>query len=260
MKVAIMQPTFLPWSGYFHLMAEVDTFVLLDDVQLAKPSWQTRNRILFRGSPHFLTVPTQGSRNQLICETLLAPEPFREKHLTFLRHAYARHPFGQEAISLLELAYQIPDIGRLGQLNEALIVEIARRLQVSPRLERASALGAYGKKSNHLRAILERLGSKEYLSPRGSMGYIEEEGALEAAGISVTYQDFTPSPYLQPGAPEFVSHLSILDVVANLGTQGAADYIRGRAQTEPTSSSASARPPEKRETGRGGAPSAASVH
>lgn len=248
-----MQPTFLPWSGYFHLMAEVDTFVFLDDVQLAKPSWQTRNRILFRGSPHFLTVPTQGSRNQFIHQTRLATEPFREKHLAFLRHAYGRHPFGQDAIELLEASYSGAALELLAPLNERFIVLAARMLKISPRFVRASSLGASGKKSDHLLRILQTLGSVEYLSPRGSLGYIEEEGILSASGIAVSYQEFTPEPYSQWGASEFVSHLSILDVIANLGPEEAAQYVRGLAPTRPGSPSVPGHSPEKRGIEPGGA-------
>ncbi|WP_370302900.1 WbqC family protein, partial [Rheinheimera baltica] len=54
MKCAIMQPTFLPWSGYFNLMASVDVFVFLDDAQFQKGSWHNRNRIPLNGKPHWL--------------------------------------------------------------------------------------------------------------------------------------------------------------------------------------------------------------
>lgn len=231
MRVAIMQPTFLPWSGYFHLMTEVDCFVFLDDVQLQKPSWQTRNRILFRGSPHFLTVPILGSRHQLISETQLASEPFREKHLELLRHAYGKHPYGALVSSLLQDIYADPSLSLLVDLNERFIRSVAQLLHITPTFMRASELTAKGKRSTHLLELLALLGSQSYLSPRGSAAYIEEDGVLEAAGIEVHYQDYPMRPYPQLGTLEFVSHLSILDVLAHLGPEGSARYVRGRERS-----------------------------
>jgi hypothetical protein len=233
MRVAIMQPTFLPWSGYFHLMTEVDCFVFLDDVQLQKPSWQTRNRILFRGEPHFLTLPTRGSRHQLISETRLADEPFREKHLEVLRHAYGKHPHGALVLSLLRDVYADRTLSLLADLNERFIRSMARLLQISPTFVRASELMASGKRSTHLLELLERLGSRNYLSARGSAAYIEEEGVLEEAGVAVVYQDYPVRPYAQLGTSEFVSHLSILDVLAHLGPEATARYVRAREPAEP---------------------------
>ena len=73
MKVAIMQPTYLPWSGYFGLISHVDLFILLDTVQFAKRSWQQRNYIKTKQGPQLLTVPvfSKGKRDQLIKDTLI---------------------------------------------------------------------------------------------------------------------------------------------------------------------------------------------
>ena len=70
MRVAIMQPTFLPWSGYFGLMQSVDMFVFLDSVQFDRRSWQQRNRIKTSSGPKWLTVPvrSKGKRSQLISD------------------------------------------------------------------------------------------------------------------------------------------------------------------------------------------------
>ena len=57
MRCVIMQPTYMPWAGYLHLIDQADVFVFLDDVQFEKQSWQNRNRVLVRGAPHWLTVP-----------------------------------------------------------------------------------------------------------------------------------------------------------------------------------------------------------
>ena len=81
-SVAIMQPTYLPWSGYFNLIRLADHFVFLDDVKLEKFLWQTRNQILIDGKQKYLTVPVLGSRNQLIKDALVNENNnWRKKHI-----------------------------------------------------------------------------------------------------------------------------------------------------------------------------------
>jgi len=73
MIVSIMQPTYLPWIGYFDLISKSDIFVFLDDVQFSRRSWQQRNRILLDGKETMLTIPIQnkGKREQLIKDVLV---------------------------------------------------------------------------------------------------------------------------------------------------------------------------------------------
>jgi hypothetical protein len=225
MTASIMQPTYLPWSGYFNLIGRCDAFVFLDDVQFAKPSWQMRNRILFRNEAFILSVPTRGSRNQRLEDVQLAGDEFRAAHQRTLEHAYSKHPFGTSVLELL-----LPLIGdrsrqRLVDLNIAIIQAFAESLALAPRWLRASELHALGKRSSHLLGILEQLGETAYLSPEGSRGYITEEQVFQGTNVTVEYQAFDPRPYPQMGASEFISHLSVVDVVANLGWSEARKYV-----------------------------------
>jgi hypothetical protein len=222
---AIMQPTYLPWAGYFNLIGRVSSFVFLDDVQFAKPSWQMRNRILHRGSPHFLTVPTQGSRHQALSDVHLSGDTFRSQHQKTLEHTYGKHPYGREMLDAVLPVLSDLSLERLVDLNVALIVVLCRGLGLEPPSRRASEFGAQGKRSSHLLEILEACGERCYLSPEGSREYIAQERVLEAAGISVEYQDFVPAPYPQRGSDEFVPRLSIVDAIAHLGWAGARRYV-----------------------------------
>lgn len=225
MTTAIMQPTYLPWAGYFNLMARVDTFVFLDDVQFAKPSWQMRNRLLLQGAVHFITVPTQGSRNQRIREVQLAGEDFRGKHEKQLEHAYRKHPHGPALLDLVLPILRDRALTRLAELNVALIGAFADRLGISPRFVRSSELAPSGERSARLLHLLQLLNERDYLSPAGSAEYITEDAVLEQAGVRVEYQRFQPRPYSQKGAATFEPALSIVDVVANLGFDGARSYV-----------------------------------
>jgi hypothetical protein len=227
MTAVIMQPTYLPWAGYFNLIGRASTFVFLDDVQFAKPSWQMRNRILCRGAALMLSVPTRGSRNQILRDVCVAGDEFRALHQKTLEHTYGKHPFGSNVLDVL-----LPVLGdrtqaRLADLNISIITALATQLGLGPRWLRASELSVPGKRSSHLLAILREIGETTYLSPEGSREYITAENALEEGEITVRYQEFQPPPYTQQGTSEFVSHLSVVDVVAHLGWAGARSYVLG---------------------------------
>ena len=88
-----MQPTYLPWIGYFDLIDRVDCFVFLDSVQFDRRSWQQRNRVLTTQGPRWVTVPvkSKGRRDQRICDVEIdQSSEFGRKHLETLRHAYHR--------------------------------------------------------------------------------------------------------------------------------------------------------------------------
>src|SRR5262249_32638677 len=126
---AIMQPTYLPYLGYFHLIAASDVFVFLDDVQFARRSWQQRNRIFGAAGEVMLSVPVQKTdRDAAISEIELSDaEPWREKHLGSVRHAYAKRPFFAEGMAFLEAEFARPAT-KLADLNCGLIEAAAARL------------------------------------------------------------------------------------------------------------------------------------
>jgi len=228
MKCAIMQPTYLPWAGYFNLASQVDCFVFLDDVQFEKRSWQSRNRVLNNGQINWLTVPVKYvSQNQLINTVeVVDEENWRKKHIRLLEHGYAKHPYKCEMLKVMEILDDC-SLTYLQEINISLIRMLSERLGVVPYFVRASDLMIGGKRSEHLYRICEKLGCNEYLSPAGSFDYLIEEGIFANGSIKLKFQNYTPGQYVQPRTKEFVSHLSIIDIVANIGWEAAAEYIRG---------------------------------
>jgi len=224
-----MQPTFFPWAGYFNLMAQADCFVFYDDVQLEKQSWQTRNRILLQGKAAWICVPVLHRKlDQTIDQTEVFDQSrWRQKLLRQLLHAYSRHSCREE---MLLVANKLPAIPsrNLAEINIALILDCCEKLNIMPKsVFRSSELGVAGKRSDRLIRICEKLGCDDYLSPVGSGDYLAEDHFSERSSINLTFQQYNPMPYLQKKNQDFVSHLSIIDVVANLGWAKAADYVRG---------------------------------
>lgn len=229
-----MQPTYLPWSGYFNLMALVDVFVFLDDVQFERQSWQTRNRILLQGREHLLVVPASrlplGTR---IDEARIAGDPrWRTDHWKTLVAAYAKAPHGEDALEVLRPFYEGPAPELLSDFNQALAGALADAIGLRTRTLRASALACGGRRSEHVAAICAELGCDEYLSPQGARDYLEQDGFARNAGVRLLFQRFDPAPYPQRGAHGFVPRLSMVDALAHLGAEATLQYVKGNADVE----------------------------
>jgi hypothetical protein len=232
-----MQPTFLPWAGYFNLMAQADDFVLLDDVQLEKQSWQTRNRLIIGGEVRWVIVPV---RNTSLAQTIHNTEVlhgthWREKLVRGFAINYGRHPYFSQAEAIIEVLLS-SSAPFLADLNETVIRFVADRLGISPRLHSASRLAIEGVRSARLVALCRHFHAEEYLSPTGSAEYLAQDEFERHAPSRLRFQTYAPAPYAQKGSKEFHSHLSIVDVVANLGWQGARNYVTDNQLAAPAQS------------------------
>ncbi len=227
--VVITQPTYLPWLGYFEQVARADVFVFLDSVQFARRSWQCRNRIepMIDGAQRWLTVPlARQPRETAIAEILLSPEHmgWGATHLAAITAHLAHAPYVGEVHELLAPILLAPP-PRLADLNIAIIRAISARLGLAPRFVRSSALPATGGKADLMLDILRHLGATEYYVSAGSADYLEAaRPAFDAAGISLTYQDW-PHPIYPQGDVPFASHLSVVDALAWVGSASVAAML-----------------------------------
>lgn len=228
MKCAIMQPDYFPWAGYFNLMTRVDYFVFFDDVQFRSRYWQQRNRILLEGKDKFITVPVQskGKGRQLIKDVLIDDsQPWRQKHKRTILNCYAKHPYLNEVISIIQ---PLDDfyLTSLSDLTITIIKNVASGLGLTCTFIQSSQMEAAGKRSDYLFNICNILGCDEYLSPVGAAQYLTEDGIFDNSPVKLEFQDYKLMPYTQIGAKEFISHLSVIDILANLGWEKALEYIK----------------------------------
>lgn len=217
---AIMQPTYLPWVGYFELIARVRRFVFLDDVQLVR-GWQHRNRINMDGREHMLSVSVaRRERGQTIADSVLADDTgWRERHCATLRQAYRDAPHPQ-VVDLVAAHIGDRSITGLAQLNMRLIRELSAFLGLDATWTVASDLAVTGARSTRLVNVLRAVDAGSYYSAAGSRDYMEADGVFATSGIAVTFQDFTPPPYPQRRVAGFISHLSVVDAIAEVGAAG----------------------------------------
>lgn len=226
MKCAIMQPTYIPWSGYFNLIKNVDKFVFLDDVQFEKRSWQSRNRVLNNGSQLYLTVPTEKEKQTTLINEIKIDntQEWKKKHWKTILNCYKNSSFGAELIDILEPCYK-KDYIMLSDLNIKIITAISHAIGLNTECFTASSLLCKGKRSYHLIDICNKINCDSYLSPIGSKEYLVSDNFESLSDVNLTFQNYTPRTYKQHRSLSFISHLSFIDVIANLGIHEAMNYI-----------------------------------
>ncbi len=227
MKIAISQPTYLPWCGYFDLIDQVDVFVILDNVQFEKQSWQHRNRIKTPTGLQWLTVPVhfRGHFGQLIRDVEIRDIGFSGKHVRAIELSYRRAPFFEDYFPALQRLLSCQVGSKLVDLNLRLLQWLCSAMQMKPRLMRSSDLTAKGKRAELLANICLELGATEYVSPIGSADYLlGEMNALTGRDIAVSFQHFEHPEYRQLFS-SFVPYASVLDLLCNEGSR-ALEIIR----------------------------------
>jgi hypothetical protein len=220
-RVALMQPTFLPWQGYFGLVAAADVFVVLDDFQFQRHSFHQRNRIrLADGSESWISVPV-GHPNDGEFPTLgeaapLVDPKWRRRLKATLDQSYGRAAHHAELRDPID-AWIDTTFASVADMNTAFIQLVASVLHFEPAWRRSSEIGSSGQRSERVLDLLRRAGAQTYLCARGSHDYMAVDGIFPVDDIEVLFQDFRPAPYAQRRADTFVSHLSVLDALFEVG-------------------------------------------
>lgn len=223
-SVAILQPGYLPWLGFFDQMASVDVFVYYDDVQFDKHGWRNRNRVKVPGGISWLTVPVlhSGKDWPLVNEIQIDnSRNWRRKHVQTLRQAYSRSLLAPPYIARLEELLSGVE-SNLAELDMLLIEEMCKWLDINTQTVRSSALGIAGGQSERLLRICQHFGGTHYLSGAAAVDYLDVE-MFDRAGVAVKWQTYNHPVYPQLHG-SFVSHLSAVDLVLNEGANAAAYF------------------------------------
>lgn len=224
MEIAVMQPTYLPWMGYFALLDSVDIFVYYDDVQFSVQSWQQRNRIKTDKGSCWLTIPIVRSENQKICDVgINYGTDWRRKHWQTIKQAYSKAPFFDIYAPYIEELYTIKWY-LLSDYCMYISGILAMGLEIKmPQIYTSSELFSEGAKTDRLISLLKNLKATEYISGLAAKKYIEPE-KFEKAGIKLTWFEYNHPVYPQIRG-EFIPYLSVLDLLFNTGEE-AIKYIR----------------------------------
>lgn len=227
--VAIHQPTFLPWLGWWDKLVRADVLVLLDDVQFPKKggTWMNRVRMLVGGEPRWVTVPvdrayagTRRVREMRIDDS----RPWRDNVLATIRSSYSRAPFVDDVMPALEEALATRT-EFVAEFNERAIRLLAEGLGLdTSKLVRQSDLGVTGTGTQLLVELCHAVSGDTYLSGDGADGYLEPD-LFGRAGLALVYQGFSPPPYPQLAAG-YEAGLSVVDALMGCGWRTTAELLR----------------------------------
>lgn len=217
--VAIHQPNYLPWIGYFYKMMKADCFVLFDNAQYPKGSVCNRNKIKTPEGSKLLTVPVRISKGHLQkineIEVIMA-EKWNEKHWKTIITYYGKAQYFKQYIDAFEDIFKKKEWASLAELNKALIILIKNLLGLKTQIVISSDLDINGKVNNL--SICKALDASTYLSGDGSMDYLDED-EFSKEGISVTYTNFMHPGFYKQLFNDFIPNLSILDLLLNCGPE-----------------------------------------
>ena len=242
MRIAIHQPNYLPWCGYFHKMRQVDLFVILDDCFFTKSGVTHRTRIKTSQGICWLTVPVGKKEIPILRLSPDGSQDWRTRQWNIIKHSYSRASFWSEFACRLEPLLK-PRWQTLVELNLAGIKEVARLLEIETPMLRTSEFPENVKRtlgSGSLRnlRICQYLGATTYVSGQGARSY-NDAHAFASAGISLEYLKFDHPVYPQPGEG-FIPGLSIVDLLFNCGSKSAQVLLGSRlAPVETGNTSAS---------------------
>lgn len=220
MNVVILQPSYIPWRGYFDQIRRADVFIFYDDVQYDKHGWRNRNQIKTHQGKQWLTIPvhTKGVTNGTVIKDVRIDwtKPWAKNHLKSVSFAYSKAPCFEAYVPLLESFFARRDEFLADFTIETSMI-LARELGfTSTRFMRSSEMPEIrGQKTDRVIHILKRVGATHYICGPSASSYMEPE-KFDAAGITFEYMEYRYPEYLQL-YPPYDPYVSVLDLLFMAG-------------------------------------------
>lgn len=215
-KVAILQSNYIPWKGYFDIIAAVDEFILYDDMQFTNRDWRNRNKIKTPNGPQWLSVPVGHDRNRRIRDVVIPDNHWQKKHWRTLQANYRRAPYFQEIADWLAPLYLDVSYKNLSELNRKLIASVCNYLEIQTKVSNSWDYQLIQGKTERLVDLCKQAGGTEYISGPAAKDYIEDR-YFDEAGIKLSWFNYSGYPEYPQLWGEFVHDVSILDLLFNCG-------------------------------------------
>jgi hypothetical protein len=225
-KVAILQSNYIPWKGYFDMIAAVDEFILYDDMQYTRRDWRNRNQIKTPQGVQWLTVPVlvKGRYHQKIRETEIDGTDWATAHWKALAQNYRRAPHFAEIAEWLEPLYLGESYSHISQLNRRFIEAICNYMEIETSITHSWDYALSDGQTERLADLCVQAGGTEYISGPAAKDYLEEQ-VFDAMGIKLTWFDYADYPPYPQCYGEFTHGVTILDLLFNCG-EDAHRYMR----------------------------------
>jgi hypothetical protein len=218
MKVSILQSNYIPWKGYFDIIAKSDVFIFHDDLQYTKNDWRNRNKIKTESGLKWLTIPCGTNEKRLICDVELANSIWQIKHWEIIKDSYKNAPYFSIYKNLFEEIYLEKVWVRLSELNQYMIIMISSDILniKSTIFQDSRTYCLTKKKEDRVLELLEKAEADEYISGPSAKNYLNQEKFIEK-NIKLTWMDYSNyKEYNQLYSP-FEHGVSILDLIFNEG-------------------------------------------
>jgi hypothetical protein len=225
-KIAILQSNYIPWKGYFDMMAAVDEFIIYDDVQYTTNDWRNRNLIKTPNGTQWCTVPVQhsGRFGQLIRETEIRPGPWAVKHWKNFAQFYGKAPYFKIISEVLAPFYLEKKFILLSDLNEALLTVVANYLNLETTISHSSDYVLEGDRNERILSLCRQAGADVYISGKAAQHYLNVE-LFKGAGVEVRWFDYEGFPIYNQLWGDFIHQVSIVDLLFNCGPNSP-QYLR----------------------------------
>lgn len=215
-KIAILQSNYIPWKGYFDMIAAVDEFIIYDDVQFTKNDWRNRNQIKTPQGVQWLTVPVGQDISRSVRTVELPNSMWQAKHWKTLQSNYRRATYFEEVAALFEPIYMQRQHTLLSALNRDLLETVCAYLEITTKISNSWDYKLIEGKSARLADLCAQSGASEYISGPAAKVYLEESLFTER-GIKLTWFDYSGYKEYPQLWGAFTHNVSILDLLFNCG-------------------------------------------
>lgn len=239
--VAIHQPNFFPWLGYFDKIYKSDTFILLDNVQFSKTggTWTNRVKIVINNHSQWLTLPVVRNYHGLHLVKDMEIDNasrWRVKMVKTIEQNYKKCPFFDEGWEYIQSLIDY-DSNNLCDFNINAITSLTNYLGLDvSKLVIGSTLKAQGKATDLLITLTQAVAGSAYMCGGGASSY-QEDDKFALAGVQLIHQDFSHPAYPQANTREFISGLSIIDALFNCGRKAVHALLETNKQKWPAAKS-----------------------
>lgn len=230
MIVSIHQPNLFPWLGFFHKIHSCDVFVYLNHTENNPRTaiYTKRVKLLVNKQEFWLTCSLKNDPGIIFQPinkmTIEKPDIIKDKHLKTIELNYKKAPFFKDVFYLIENFYNHKS-SFISERNIDFIEEVCDVLFISTKRVLSSELNLSSQSTQLLIDITKKLNGKTYLAGGGASGY-QEDSLFQENGIQLSFQNFKHPTYQQLNSQNFISGLSIIDALMNLGFQNTAQLIK----------------------------------
>lgn len=223
-KIAILQSNYIPWKGYFDMIAAVDEFILYDDVQFTKNDWRNRNKIKTPNGIEWLSIPVGQDISRRVRDVRMPDCREMKKHWRTLEANYRRALHFDEIEAIFAPMYLNTTYSHLSSFNRVLIVAVCSYLGITTKISNSWDYQLVDGKTERLLDLCKQAGGSEYVSGPSAKAYIKESH-FYGSGIKLTWFDYEGYQHYPQLWGEFSHGVSILDLLFNCGT-GSPQFMR----------------------------------